>query len=99
MERINFNDNWTYKHLGNPGPGTPVTVPHDAMLSEKRRIQMNGVKIRTKSIHPAIIEVLVDTTAAGKKKKAAGSGRVEAVVSDGVRECRIEVNGREEYDA
>lgn len=179
MERINFNDNWTYKHLGNPGPGTPVTVPHDAMLSEKRseenasgingcwfeghdylyekefdvpaiykdkdvifefegvyhnaevfingqkaafrpygytnfyvdanpylrygeknrieviarnadqpnsrwysgagiyrpvtlylaekrRIQMNGVKIRTKSIHPAIIEVLVDTTAAGR---------------------------------
>lgn len=31
--------------------------------------------------------------------RADDAGRVEAVVSDGVRECRIEVNGREEYDA
>lgn len=52
MERINFNDNWTYKYLGDAEPGKPASI-----------------------------------------------GRVEAVVSDGVRECRIGVNGREEYDA
>ena len=36
MRAINFNDGWTYKHLEDPGSGTPVTIPHDAMLSEPR---------------------------------------------------------------
>ena len=48
MERIDFNENWTYRHLsgeaddkkgysGQPGPsGRPVTLPHDAMLAENR---------------------------------------------------------------
>ena len=36
MNAINFNHDWTYRHLGDPGPGTPVTIPHDAMLSEPR---------------------------------------------------------------
>ena len=36
MRSINFNDGWTYKHLDDPGPGSPVTIPHDAMLSEPR---------------------------------------------------------------
>lgn len=36
MRSINFNDGWICKHLGDSGPGTPVTIPHDAMLSEKR---------------------------------------------------------------
>lgn len=36
MRSIDFNDNWTYKHLGDDGIGTPVTIPHDAMLSEPR---------------------------------------------------------------
>ena len=36
MRAINFNYDWTYKHLDDPGPGMPVTTPHDAMLSEPR---------------------------------------------------------------
>ena len=36
MKSYSFCDNWTYKHLGDLGPGTPVTIPHDAMLSEPR---------------------------------------------------------------
>ena len=36
MKAIEFNDGWTYRHLDDPGPGIPVTIPHDAMLSEPR---------------------------------------------------------------
>lgn len=36
MRAISFNEGWAYRHLGDPGPGTPVTLPHDAMLSESR---------------------------------------------------------------
>ena len=36
MKSHSFCDNWTYKHLGDPGPGAPVTIPHDAMLAEPR---------------------------------------------------------------
>ena len=48
MERIDFNENWTYRYLsgeaddkkgysGQPGPSSrPVTLPHDAMLAENR---------------------------------------------------------------
>ena len=36
MKAINFNDGWTYRHLDDAGPGIPVTLPHDAMLSEPR---------------------------------------------------------------
>lgn len=36
MRAIDFNSGWTCKHLQDPGPGVPVTIPHDAMLSEPR---------------------------------------------------------------
>lgn len=36
MKAIPFNDGWTCRHLDTPGPGTPVTIPHDAMLGEPR---------------------------------------------------------------
>ena len=36
MRAISFNDGWTCRHLDDPGPGCPVTLPHDAMLSEPR---------------------------------------------------------------
>lgn len=36
MNQLEFNANWTWKHLGEEGFGTPVTLPHDAMLSEPR---------------------------------------------------------------
>lgn len=36
MRAVCFNDGWTYKHLDAPGPGMPVMLPHDAMLSEPR---------------------------------------------------------------
>ncbi|MBR2889222.1 MAG: DUF4982 domain-containing protein [Oscillospiraceae bacterium] len=36
MIKICFNEGWTCRHLDAPGPGHPVTIPHDAMLAEKR---------------------------------------------------------------
>ena len=36
MKAINFGKDWTCRHLTDPGSGTPVTIPHDAMLSEPR---------------------------------------------------------------
>lgn len=36
MKGIPFNTGWTCKHLGDGGKGTPVTLPHDAMLGEQR---------------------------------------------------------------
>ena len=36
MKAIYFNQGWTYRHLEEQGPGTPVTLPHDAMLYEQR---------------------------------------------------------------
>lgn len=37
MERLNFNDNWTYKHLNGGEEPVAITLPHDAMLYEERR--------------------------------------------------------------
>lgn len=34
MKAICFNDGWTCRHTDEPAPGTPVTIPHDAMLAE-----------------------------------------------------------------
>ncbi len=36
MKTISFQDGWTCRHLEDKGPGTPVLIPHDAMLSEPR---------------------------------------------------------------
>ncbi len=36
MRPISFCDGWTYRRLEDDGPGTPVTIPHDAMLREPR---------------------------------------------------------------
>lgn len=36
MKATSFNTGWTCRHLGAPAPGTPVTLPHDAMLAEER---------------------------------------------------------------
>ena len=36
MKALNFNTGWTWRRLTEEGPGTPVTLPHDAMLSEAR---------------------------------------------------------------
>ncbi len=36
MKRIAFNDNWTCRHVQDAGEGRAVTIPHDAMLEEKR---------------------------------------------------------------
>ena len=36
MNKVSFHDNWRYKRLKDDGPGTPVAIPHDAMLSEPR---------------------------------------------------------------
>ena len=36
MNKISFCFNWTCKHLGAPGSGAPVQIPHDAMLAEPR---------------------------------------------------------------
>ncbi len=36
MKANHFNDGWQWKHLEDATPGTPVTLPHDAMLAEPR---------------------------------------------------------------
>ena len=36
MKKYTFCSDWTCKHLDAPGPGTPVQIPHDAMLAEPR---------------------------------------------------------------
>ena len=36
MKRIDFNENWTVKHLEEEGDGLAVRIPDDAMLREKR---------------------------------------------------------------
>lgn len=36
MKATSFNTGWTCRHLGSSAPGTPVTLPHDAMLAEER---------------------------------------------------------------
>ena len=41
MIQINFNDNWDYGHLGQ-NDRTSISLPHDAMLSEKRTTQSKG---------------------------------------------------------
>lgn len=42
MKGIPFNTGWTCKHLEEKGPGKPVPLPHDAMLSERRSKQAAG---------------------------------------------------------
>ena len=46
--------------------GAGIYRPVSLYLAEKRHILMNGLKVRTKSIRPAVVEVLVDTTDAGR---------------------------------
>ena len=36
MKRIDFNRNWTCRSLTRGGDALPVTLPHDAMISEPR---------------------------------------------------------------
>ena len=36
MRAMDFNHGWTCRHLDEPGTERPVTLPHDAMLAEKR---------------------------------------------------------------
>ena len=41
MKKIDFNDNWFYGHLGQ-NDRTPISLPHDAMLGEKRTADSFG---------------------------------------------------------
>ena len=42
MQAIAFMDGWTCRHLDEPGPGTPVSIPHDAMLAEPKSATAPG---------------------------------------------------------
>ena len=42
MKKLDFNRGWTYRRLNEEGPGRPVTIPHDAMISEKRTQESAG---------------------------------------------------------
>ena len=42
MKSISFNDHWYVRHAEEPGLGEPVTLPHDAMLSEPRTAIAEG---------------------------------------------------------
>lgn len=46
MKHIEFNNNWTYRHKGTDEIGRPVTIPHDAMLWEKRtKNSIGGINV------------------------------------------------------
>lgn len=42
MMKLSFNEGWTCHHLDEAGRGMPVTLPHDAMLSEPRTAESPG---------------------------------------------------------
>ena len=42
MKPITLHTGWTCRHLDQPGPGQPVTIPHDAMLAEPRTKESPG---------------------------------------------------------
>lgn len=42
MKSISFNDHWYVRHTDESGLGTPVTLPHDAMLAEPRTAVAEG---------------------------------------------------------
>ena len=42
MKAVSWNDGWTVKHLDETGEGTPVRIPHDAMLGEKKSADALG---------------------------------------------------------
>ena len=42
MRSTVFHDNWFVRHVEETGLGTPVTIPHDAMLSEPRTAIAEG---------------------------------------------------------
>ncbi len=43
MKKIDFNQEWIYKRLGEDGEGTAITLPHDAMCREKRSMESRGI--------------------------------------------------------
>ena len=42
MRSTAFHDNWFVRHTDQDGTGTPVTLPHDAMLAEQRSATAEG---------------------------------------------------------
>ena len=42
MRQTMFHDGWTCRHLNEPGEGTPVRIPDDAMLREQRTVDALG---------------------------------------------------------
>ena len=42
MRQTMFHDGWTCRHLNEPGEGTPVRIPDDAMLREQRTADALG---------------------------------------------------------
>ena len=42
MKSTSFNRNWYVRHVEDSGLGKPVTLPHDAMLSEPRTALAEG---------------------------------------------------------
>lgn len=50
--------------------GAGIYRPVNMYVGEKRRIELNGVKIRTLSVNPAAVEITVRTTGAGEVKIA-----------------------------
>ena len=44
MKAIDFNKGWKYRRLEEKGDGTPVTLPHDAMIAEPRtQLSQGGI--------------------------------------------------------
>ena len=43
MQKIDFNEGWSYRRIDKEDEYKAVTLPHDAMLSEKRSINNPGI--------------------------------------------------------
>ncbi len=61
--------------------GTGIYRPVSLWVGEKKRIALNGVKVKTKSIQPAVVEVSLSVTAKGNAKVEILDG--ETVLSSG----------------
>lgn len=81
--------------------GAGIYRPVDLFIADKQHVLMNGVRIRTLSLDPAVVEIEVKTTGAGavsvcieKEGKALAEGRAD---SDGKHTFRLTVQNAQPW--
>lgn len=70
--------------------GAGIYRPVNMYVGDKKRILLNGVKIRTLSIYPAVVEITVRTT---------GVGDIEVAIEKDGREIASDKKGQSDGDA